>query len=154
MQDPLSVFCRIAERMQDLEKSLHIFCQIHVLPVAGIEVPRILYTEDRIGKVRGFRGVGGIHIGVGTCHNNGTRRYYMFSDLNADRLKIDLRLHISCDEESVLNRPDGVSGAAGDKGLILCLYNIDRRSGPDPFCEFAVSVHDENELFLLDQVII
>mgnify|MGYP006947766509 CR=1 FL=1 len=96
MQDPLSVFCRIAERVQDLEKSLHIFCQIHVLPVAGIEVPRILYTEDRIGKVRGFRGVGGIHIGVGTCHNNGTRRYYMFSDLNADRLKIDLRLHISC----------------------------------------------------------
>ena len=121
MQDPLSVFCRIAERVQDLEKSLHIFCQIHVLPVAGIKVPWILYSEDRIGKVRGFRGVGGIHIGVGTCHNNGTRRYYMFSDLNADRLKIDLRHHISCDEESVLNRPDGVSGAAGDKGLILCL---------------------------------
>ena len=140
--------------MKDLEKSLHIFCQIHVLPVAGIKVPRILYTEDRIGKVRGFRGVGGIHIGVGTCHNNGARRYYMFSDLNADGLKIDLRLHISCDEESVLNRPDRMSGAAGDKGLILCLYNIDRRSGPDPFCECAVSVHDENELFLLDQVII
>ena len=107
--------------MQDLKKSFHIFCEIHVLPVAGIKVPRVLYTEDRIGKVRGFRGVGGIHIGVGTCHNDGTRRNHMFSNLNADRLKIDLRLHISCDEESVLNRPDGVSGAAGDKGLILCL---------------------------------
>ena len=58
MQDPLSVFCRIAERVQDLEKSLHIFCQIHVLPVAGIKVPWILYSEDRIGKVRGFCGVG------------------------------------------------------------------------------------------------
>ena len=106
MQDPLSVFCRIAERVQDLEKSLHIFCQIHVLPVAGIKVPWILYSEDRIGKVRGFCGVGRIHIGVRTRHNNGARRYYMLSNLNADRLKIDLRLHISCDEESVLNRPD------------------------------------------------
>ena len=107
--------------MQDLEKSLHIFCQIHVLPVAGIEVPRILYTEDRIRKSKGIPRSWRYPHSVGTCHNNGTRRYYMFSDLNADRLKIDLRLHISCDEESVLNRPDGVSGAAGDKGLILCL---------------------------------
>ena len=47
----------------------------------------------------------------------------------------------------------GVTGLAGDEGLIARLQDIDRCPGRDPFRKFAFAVHDEDKLFLLDQVV-
>ena len=113
----------------------------------------ILHTEDRIGEVGGIRRVISLDIGIRTGHHDRTRRNDMFSDLDADRDKVDLRLHVPRDKEGVLYRPDGVTGLAGDEGLIARLQDIDRCPRRDPFRKFAFAVHDEDKLFLLDQVV-
>ena len=57
-------------------------------------------------------------------------------------------------KREVLDRPDGVTGLAGDEESHRAPpgYRSVSRAR-DPFRKFAFAVHDEDKLFLLDQVV-